>query len=81
MSASSRKRTSLRLFPPPSLGEGGHSALACLGIAVCRGAVLMVAERQRPQLRHSDRRCIGLEDAADHGTIGEHDVIILIPLA
>jgi hypothetical protein len=50
------------------------------GKAVRRCAVLVVAELQRPQPRHSYRRRIGFEDTADNGTIGQHVVIILIPM-
>jgi hypothetical protein len=41
----------------------------------------MVPEDWRPHPRRSDRRCIGLEDAADHGAIGKHVEIVIVPVA
>jgi hypothetical protein len=35
-------------LPPPALGEGGHCTFAGRRVAVCRRAVFVVPERQRP---------------------------------
>ena len=41
----------------------------------------MVPERERPHPRCSDRRGVGLEDAADNFAVGEHVEIVIIPFA
>src|SRR5436190_15194641 len=43
-------------FPSPALCERRHRGLARRGIAVCRRAVLMMPQRQRPHPRGTDRR-------------------------
>jgi hypothetical protein len=67
-----REGFSCLLLPPPAFRECGHSSFARRSVAVRRRAVLMVPEGQRPRPRRSDRRGIGLEDAADDGAIREH---------
>jgi hypothetical protein len=69
------------LFAPPALCECGHCGLATLSIAVCGRAAFMVREDQRPHPRRPYRRCIGVEDAADSFAIGQHVVILFVPLA
>jgi hypothetical protein len=64
-------------LPPPTFRERHHCGLARLGItwvatrggsyatrlAVCRRAVLVVPEGERPHPRRSDRRRVHLKDA------------------
>jgi hypothetical protein len=66
------------LLPPPALRERG---LARLGIALRRRAVFVVPEGERPHPRRADRRCVGLEDAADDDAVGEHAVVVIVPFA
>src|SRR6516164_4080594 len=69
------------LLPPPALGERRHRGLARLGVAVCRPAVAVIAEGERPEPRRSYRRSDGFHDAADHDAIRKHVVIVVFPLA
>jgi hypothetical protein len=48
---------------------------------VRRGAVLVVAEGERPHPRRSYRRRSGLEDATDDSVVGEDVEIVVVPLA
>jgi hypothetical protein len=48
---------------------------------VCRRAVLVVAERQRPHPRHSYRRRVGPHDPSDNGTVCQHVEIVIVPFA
>jgi hypothetical protein len=63
------------------MSEVSHRGLACRRVAVRRRAVLVVAESERPYPRGANRRCSGLEVAADHSAIGEHVEVVIIPLA
>src|SRR5262249_44854572 len=51
---------------PPALGECCHRSLARRAVAVRRRAILVGAERQRPNPRRSYGSGAGLEDAADN---------------
>src|SRR5262249_17876613 len=66
--------------PAASLCERRHRGLARRRIAVRWRAVLMVAKGQRPHPRRTLRRGVHLHDAADDGTIGEHIVVVVVPL-
>src|SRR5262245_57402089 len=60
------------LAPPPAFRERRHRILARRLIAVRRGAVLVIAERERPLPRRADRRGGCFHDAAHDSAIGEH---------
>src|SRR5262249_19000914 len=74
-----RKRT-LACLPPPTLREGRHRGLARRGVAVRRGAVLVMPEGERPHPRRTKGRGVNLEDAADDNAIAEHLEIVVVPL-
>src|SRR5262249_17219688 len=42
------------LLPPPALGERRHRSLARRRVAMRRDSILVLAESERPQPRHSD---------------------------
>jgi hypothetical protein len=55
------------LLPPPTLDKGGHSGLERRGIAVCRRAVLVTSERERPHRWRTYGRCVNLHNVPDRG--------------
>src|SRR5262249_44709820 len=69
------------LFPPPTPCECRHRGLARFGIAVCRRAILGVAEGQSPHPRRAHRRPGDFHNAADDNTITEHVEIVIVPPA
>jgi len=73
-----RKRT---LLPSPTLGERRHRGLARLLVVVRRRAILMMPKGERPHPRHAHRRRISLEDATDDSAVGQHIVIVVVPIA
>src|SRR5262249_12159766 len=81
-SESTRQPACPRLsLPPPTLRECRHRRLARRLIAVDGRAIFVVAESERPKPRRPNGRDGGLQDAADHQTVGQHVVVILTPLA
>jgi hypothetical protein len=46
-----------------------------------RRAIPMMSESERPHLGLSHRRGVGFEDSADNGAIGNHVVVVIVPLA
>src|SRR5262245_29382189 len=71
----------LELLPPPALRERRHRGLARHLVAVRRRAILMMSKGERPHPRRALRCRVHLHDAADDGGIGEHIVIVVVPLA
>src|SRR5215831_11788332 len=69
------------LLPPPALGERDHGSLARRRVAVDRRAVFVVAVGEGPQPGLAYRRGRSLHDAADNFAVGQHVVIIFVPLA
>src|SRR5258708_36851566 len=69
------------LFPPPALCERRHRGLARRRVAVRRCAVFMVPDGERPHPGRAYRRGCGLEDATDDRAVGEHVVVVVVPLA
>jgi hypothetical protein len=63
-----------------ALGKGRHCGLARRLIAVCRRAIPVIPEGQRPHPRRSDRRRIG-EDAANQNAVREHVKVVVVPFA
>ena len=61
----------LELLPPSTFRECHHGGLARRLVAVRRGAVLVVAESERPHPGRTDWRGVDLEDAADRKP-GDH---------
>jgi hypothetical protein len=61
-------------LPSPALGECCHSPLAACGVTVGWRAIFMVPERERPHPGRADRRCIGLDDAADNFAVRQRVV-------
>src|SRR5262249_41421835 len=68
------------LLPPPALRECSHRRPARCSIAVSRGAVLMVAEGQRPHPRRSTAKA-DFKDAANRNAVGKHVVVVVAPFA
>src|SRR5262245_25827101 len=77
----SRDGTAENLLPPPTLSERHHCGIARRLIAVCRRAVLVMAEGERPHPRRPDRRGLCFHDAADDDAISEHVKVVVVPLA
>src|SRR5262249_58420043 len=71
----------LELLPPPALSERRHGGLARRLVAVRRRAILMMFKGERPHPRRALRCRVHLYDAADDVGIGEHIVIVVVPLA
>src|SRR5262245_10514793 len=46
-----------------------------------RRAIFVMAEGEHPHPGRANRRCVRLENPSDDGTIGEHVVIVVVPLA
>ena len=55
--------------------------LARRRIAVRRRAILMIAKGQRPHPRHANWHSGRLHDAANDGTVAEHVVVVIVPVA
>src|SRR5215813_6484708 len=68
------------LLPPPALSKCRHRGLASSGVAVRRSAFERI-ETVGPHPRTSHGRGLGQEDSPDHHTVGQHIVILVIPLA
>jgi hypothetical protein len=66
-------------FPVASFWRTPPSRLACGLVAVGRRAILMVPKGKGPHARHSNRRGVYLEDAADDDAISKHVEIVVIP--
>jgi hypothetical protein len=60
---------------------GRHRGLARRLVAARRRAVLVVPKGERPPPRGANWPGIGVEDAADDNAVGEHIVIVIVPLA
>jgi hypothetical protein len=58
---------------PPALGDHCHGGLACRGIAVRWGSILVVPEGQRPHPRRSYGRRVNLHHAADRHHPRQHE--------
>jgi hypothetical protein len=69
------------LFAPPALGKGRHSILARRSVTGRRRPVLVIPEGERPHSWLACRRGGGIHDAAEHDAVGEHVVVVLVPLA
>jgi len=65
-------RAEYMLFPPPAFCECCHRLLAPRGVAVCRRAIPVITERERPRPRRARRHSSRLHDAADDDAINEH---------
>jgi hypothetical protein len=50
-----------------------------IAAAVRWRVVLVMAESERPQPRRPNRRGCGLHDATDHGQVGEHVEVVVVP--
>src|SRR5438128_9899414 len=50
-------------------------------VAVCRRAVLVISEGECPHPRRTNGRGGDLQDAADDSAIGQHIVVVVVPLA
>ena len=69
------------LFPPPTLRERRHRGLARCRISVCRPAIAVIAEGERPEPRRSYRRSDRFHDPADDDAIGKHIKVVVLPHA
>src|SRR6516165_9555948 len=69
------------LLPPPAFRERGHRGLACLRVAVHRRAIFVVSEGERPHPRRTTGAACNLQNAPSHRAVGEHVVIVIVPLA
>src|SRR5262249_26972764 len=67
-------------LPPPALRECCHRGLARLSVAVGRRAILVVPKSERPHPRRAYWRGVDLQDAANHGTVGKHVEVVVVPL-
>src|SRR5262245_15244213 len=79
IAAHARKRPCL--LPAPTLSECGHRGLAGCRVAMPGRAILMMSKGKRPQPRTSYRRRVGLHDAANDDALGEHVVVVIVPVA
>src|SRR5262245_59654640 len=70
-----------RLLTPPALGERRHRSLARRRIAVRQRAVLMMPKGQSPHPGASYRRRMYLQDTTDDGAIGNHVIVVIVPVA
>jgi len=62
-------RAAYMLFPPPAFCECCHRFLAPRRVAVCRRAIPVITERERPHPRRARRHSSRLHDAADGDAI------------
>jgi hypothetical protein len=69
------------LLPPPAFRECPHRGFPRRSVTVRWRAALMMWEYQCPHPRRSDGCRVGVEDAADSFTIGQHVKIVIIPFA
>jgi hypothetical protein len=58
-----------------------NAAIAASRVAVRRLLSVGRIEAVGPKPRRSDRRRRRVDDPADHDTVGEHVVIVVVPLA
>jgi hypothetical protein len=63
------------------LAKRDHCGLTRGFVVVSRRAILVVAEGEHPYPRRSDRRGVGLKNAADNSAIGEHVEVVIVPIA
>src|SRR5262249_6917732 len=68
-------------FPSPALSERCHRSLARCRVAMSWRPILTLPEGQCPHPRRTDRRRVNLHDTTDDDALGEHVVIIFVPLA
>src|SRR5262249_59313609 len=69
------------LLLPPTLRERRHRGLARCGVAMSWRPILTLPEGQCPHPRRTGRRRVNLHDTTDDDALGEHVVIIFVPLA
>jgi len=69
-----------QLFAPPAFGQCRSRLLTCRRIALSWRSVFTLIVHQHPKPGRALRSPVLHLNPADHGPVGEHDVIILAPL-